>query len=435
MDRKDRQGRTLIALFLFGFLLLFPVSGKAGEGALVSVVRIEGIISASTSEFMISVIHQAQREGAEALVIELDTPGGLDISMREILKEMLGSPTPIVVYVSPSGARAASAGVFITIAAHVAAMAPGTNIGAAHPVSMGGEKMDKEMSKKVVNDAAAYLRSISEQRGRNAKWAEEAVRRSVSATEKEALDLRIIDLVSPSLEDLLSKIDGRTVKTPKGTVTLHTKGMPVKRMEMGFRDKVLKVISDPTIAYIFLILGFYGLFFELSNPGSILPGIVGGIFLILAFFAFQSLPVNYAGLLLILFAMILFLAEVKVMSHGLLTTGGIISMILGSLMLVDSPIPSLRISRTVILAAVLVTTGFFVFVVTKGLHIQMKKPTTGREGLVGEVGVVRSRIDPEGQIAVRGEIWTAFCDQAVEAGEKVRVFEVVGLKVKVEKVG
>jgi len=435
MDRKDRQGRTLIPLFLLGLSLLFPVSGKAGEGALVSVVRIEGIISASTSEFMISAIHQAQREGAEALVIELDTPGGLDISMREILKEMLGSPTPIVVYVSPSGARAASAGVFITIAAHVAAMAPGTNIGAAHPVSMGGEKMDKEMSKKVVNDAAAYLRSISEQRGRNAKWAEEAVRRSVSATEKEALNLRIIDLVSPSLEDLLSKIDGRTVKTPKGTVTLHTKGMPVKRVEMGFRDKVLKVISDPTIAYIFLILGFYGLFFELSNPGSILPGIVGGIFLILAFFAFQSLPVNYAGLLLILFAMILFLAEVKVMSHGLLTTGGIISMILGSLMLVDSPIPSLRISRTVILAAVLVTTGFFVFVVTKGLHIQMKKPTTGREGLVGEVGVVRSRIDLEGQIAVRGEIWAAFCDEAVEAGEKVRVLEVVGLKVKVEKVG
>jgi len=435
MDRKDRQGRTLIPLLLLGLSLLFPVSGKAGEGAFVSVVRIEGIISASTSEFMISAIHQAQREGAEALVIELDTPGGLDISMREILKEMLGSPTPIVVYVSPSGARAASAGVFITIAAHVAAMAPGTNIGAAHPVSMGGEKMDKEMSKKVVNDAAAYLRSISEQRGRNAKWAEEAVRRSVSATEKEALNLRIIDLVSPSLEDLLSKIDGRAVKTPKGTVTLHTKGMPVKRMEMGFRDKVLKVISDPTIAYIFLILGFYGLFFELSNPGSILPGIVGGIFLILAFFAFQSLPVNYAGLLLILFAMILFLAEVKVMSHGLLTTGGIISMILGSLMLVDSPIPSLRISRTVILVAVLVTTGFFVFVVTKGLHIQMKKPTTGREGLVGEVGVVRARIDPEGQIAVRGEIWTAFCDEAVEAGEKVRVLEVVGLKVKVEKVG
>jgi len=435
MDRKDKQGRVLIPLLLLGLSLLFPGPGMAEEGPFVSVVRIEGIISAHTSEFMISAIHQAQREGAGALVIELDTPGGLDISMREILKEMLGSPTPIVVYVSPSGARAASAGVFITIAAHVAAMAPGTNIGAAHPVSMGGEKMDKEMSKKVVNDAAAYLRSISEQRGRNAKWAEEAVRRSVSATEKEALNLRIIDLVSPSLEDLLSKIDGRTVKTPKGTVTLHTKGIPVKRVEMGFRDKVLKVISDPTIAYIFLILGFYGLFFELSNPGSILPGIVGGIFLILAFFAFQSLPVNYAGLLLILFAMILFLAEVKVMSHGLLTTGGIISMILGSLMLVDSPTPSLRISRTVILVAVLVTTGFFVFVVTKGLHIQMKKPTTGREGLVGEIGVVRSRIDPEGQITVRGEIWMAFCEETLEAGEKVRVLEVVGLKVKVEKVG
>jgi membrane-bound serine protease (ClpP class) len=410
-----------------------PGWGTAEEGRPILAVRVEGIISASTAEFMVSAIQRAQREKVEALVIELDTPGGLDVSMREILKEMLGSHTPVIVYVSPSGGRAASAGVFITMAAHIAAMAPGTNIGAAHPVNMGGEKMDKEMAKKVVNDAAAYLRSISEQRGRNAKWAEDAVRRSVSATEKEALQLHIIDLVSPSLQDLLKQVDGRLVNTSGGKITLHTKGAPVKRLEMSFRDKVLKIISDPTIAYIFLILGFYGLFFELSNPGSILPGIVGGIFLILAFFAFQSLPVNYAGLLLILFAMILFLAEVKVASHGLLTAGGVISMILGSLMLVESPVPSLRISKVVIFVAVSVTTGFFVFVVAKGLRIQMKKPTTGREGMVGEIGVVRSRIDPEGQIAVRGEIWTATCDQAVEAGEKVRIIGVAGLKLRVEK--
>jgi len=412
---------------------LLPGGIAAEENRFVLAVRIEGIISASTSEFMVSAIHKAQSEGAEALVFELDTPGGLDVSMRQILKEMLSSRVPIIVYVSPSGARAASAGVFITIAAHIAAMAPGTNIGAAHPVTMGGEKMDKEMARKVVNDAAAYLRSISEQRGRNAKWAEDAVRRSVSVTEKEALSLHIIDLVSPSLEDLLQRVDGRTLRAPQGRITLHTKGIPVKRVEMSFRDKVLKVISDPTIAYIFLILGFYGLFFELSNPGSILPGIVGGIFLILAFFAFQSLPVNYAGLLLILFAMILFLAEVKVMSHGLLTAGGIISMVLGSLMLVESPIPSLRISKSAILVAVSVTVGFFVFVVTKGLGIQLRKPTTGKEGLVGEIGVVRTRLDPEGQITVRGEIWTAFCDEAVEVGQKVRVIEVVGLKLKVGK--
>jgi membrane-bound serine protease (ClpP class) len=410
-----------------------PGWGTAEEGRPVLAVRVEGIISASTAEFMVSAIQRAQREKVEALVIELDTPGGLDVSMREILKEMLGSHTPVIVYVSPSGGRAASAGVFITMAAHIAAMAPGTNIGAAHPVNMGGEKMDKEKAKKVVNDAAAYLRSISEQRGRNAKWAEDAVRRSVSATEKEALQLHIIDLVSPSLQDLLSQVDGRLVNTSGGKVALHTKGAPVRRLEMSFRDKVLKIISDPTIAYIFLILGFYGLFFELSNPGSILPGIVGGIFLILAFFAFQSLPVNYAGLLLILFAMLLFLAEVKVASHGLLTGGGIISMILGSLMLVESPVPSLRISKVVIFVAVSVTTGFFVFVVAKGLRIQMKKPTTGREGMVGEIGVVRSRIDPEGQIAVRGEIWTATCDQVVEVGEKVRVIGVAGLKLRVEK--
>ena len=425
--------RGLSLFFLLCLLVMSPGWGTAEGGRPILAVRVEGIISASTAEFMVSAIQRAQREKVEALVIELDTPGGLDVSMREILKEMLGSHTPVIVYVSPSGGRAASAGVFITMAAHIAAMAPGTNIGAAHPVNMGGEKMDKEMAKKVVNDAAAYLRSISEQRGRNAKWAEDAVRRSVSATEKEALQLHIIDLVSPSLQDLLKQVDGRLVNTSGGKITLHTKGAPVKRLEMSFRDKVLKIISDPTIAYIFLILGFYGLFFELSNPGSILPGIVGGIFLILAFFAFQSLPVNYAGLLLILFAMILFLAEVKVASHGLLTAGGVISMILGSLMLVESPVPSLRISKVVIFVAVSVTTGFFVFVVAKGLRIQMKKPTTGREGMVGEIGVVRSRIDPEGQIAVRGEIWTATCDQAVEAGEKVRVIGVAGLKLRVEK--
>ena len=425
--------RGLSLFFLLCLLVMSPGWGTAEGGRPILAVRVEGIISASTAEFMVSAIQRAQREKVEALVIELDTPGGLDVSMREILKEMLGSHTPVIVYVSPSGGRAASAGVFITMAAHIAAMAPGTNIGAAHPVNMGGEKMDKEMAKKVVNDAAAYLRSISEQRGRNAKWAEDAVRRSVSATEKEALQLHIIDLVSPSLQDLLKQVDGRLVNTSGGKITLHTKGAPVKRLEMSFRDKVLKIISDPTIAYIFLILGFYGLFFELSNPGSILPGIVGGIFLILAFFAFQSLPVNYAGLLLILFAMILFLAEVKVASHGLLTAGGVISMILGSLMLVESPVPSLRISKVVIFVAVSVTTGFFVFVVAKGLRIQMKKPTTGREGMVGEIGVVRSRIDPEGQIAVRGEIWTATCDQAVEAGEKVRIIGVAGLKLRVEK--
>ncbi len=430
-----RKGWAWASLFsiLIGALVFVLDSGKAEESRFIYAVRVQGIIAASTADFIVSTIQRAQRDGAEALVIELDTPGGLDISMREILKEILGSSVPIIVYVSPSGARAASAGVFITLAAHIAAMAPGTNIGAAHPVAMGGEKMDKTMAQKVVNDAAAYIHSIAEQRGRNVRWAEEAVRKSVSVTEKQALELHIIDLVSPSLGDLLSKIDGRTVKRPQGTVVLHTKGANVRQLEMSFRDKFLKVISDPTIAYIFLILGFYGLFFELSNPGAILPGIVGGIFLILAFFAFHSLPVNYAGLLLIIFAMILFLAEVKVMSHGLLTVGGIISMLLGSLMLIESPVPSLSISRLVILVAVLATAGFFAFVVTKGIRIQMKKPTTGIEGLVGQIGVVRTRIDPEGQILVRGEIWTAICEEPAEVGQKVRVIEVIGLKLKVEK--
>ncbi|MBI3081266.1 MAG: nodulation protein NfeD, partial [candidate division NC10 bacterium] len=309
----------------------------------VHVVRLEGVIAPSAVQFITTSLQQAQRDRAVALVIELDTPGGLDVSMRAIIKEMMASEVPLVVYVSPSGARAASAGAFLTLAAHVAAMAPGTNIGAAHPVSMGGE-MDKEMARKVTNDAAAYIRSIAEKRGRNVKWAEDAVRKSVSATEKEALRLGVIDLVSERLEDLLTKIDGRRVDTPSGPVTLRTKGAPLVRFEPSFRDRVLRVISDPTIAYILLLLGLAGLYFEFSTPGAILPGILGGIFLILAFYAFQTLPINYAGLLLILLAVVLFIAEAMVVSHGILTMGGVVSMLLGSIMLIDSPAPYLRIS-------------------------------------------------------------------------------------------
>ena len=339
-------GRRAALLALTGITLLWTVATThRSESAArpVLVIQVEGVIAPSSADYIISAIKRADREVAEALVIELDTPGGLDLSMRSIIKEMLAAERPIVVYVSPSGARAASAGAFITLAAHVAAMAPGTNIGAAHPVNMGGE-MGKEMNKKVTNDAAAYIRTIAEKRGRNVQWAEDAVRKSVSATEKEAVKLKIVDLVSEKLDDLLAAIDGRTVTTASGKVILHTKGVEVKRIDMGLRDKVLKVISDPTIAYILLMLGLAGLYFELSTPGAILPGILGGICLILAFYAFQTLPINYAGLLLILLAIILFIAEVKVASHGLLAAGGIAAMILGSMMLIKSSEPFMRIS-------------------------------------------------------------------------------------------
>jgi membrane-bound serine protease (ClpP class) len=269
-------------------------------------------------------IDRAKAEGAEALIILLDTPGGLERSMRSIVQKMLNADVPVVVYVSPTGARAASAGAFITLAAHVAAMAPATNIGAAHPVAVGGGQIDKEVSKKIENDAAAFARTIATERGRNADWAEKTVRVSVSATEREAVKLKVVDLIAENLSDLLTKIDGRSVKVRKETVTLTTKDAPVTKVKIGWPDRFLNVITDPNIAYILMMLGMLGLFFELSNPGAILPGVIGGISLILAFFAFQSLPINYAGLLLILFGIVLLLAEIKVVSHGILTIWGTI---------------------------------------------------------------------------------------------------------------
>jgi len=428
------RNRALVAIFLFlwGILFLYPASSGATQVKPVTVARVEGVIAPGTSEFILYALKQATRAEAQALVIELDTPGGLDLAMRSIVKEFLASPIPIVVYVSPSGARAASAGVFLTIAAHIAAMAPGTNIGAAHPVSIGGQ-MDKEMVRKATNDAAAYIKALAEKRGRNAQWAEDSVRRSVSVTEKDALRLRVIDLVSEKLETLLQEIDAREVTTLIGKVVLRTKGAPIQRVEMSFRDKVLKAISDPTLAYILLILGLYGLIYELANPGAILPGVLGAIFLILAFFAFQTLPINYAGLLLILLAIVLFILDIKAPTHGVLTLGGIVSMILGSLMLIKSPAPFLQISLSAILSSTAATAAFFFFVVAKGLKAQRLRPTTGKEGLLGERGVARSRLAPEGQVFVRGELWSATSEEVVEPGEKVVVDEVAALKLKVKK--
>src|SRR5574337_958483 len=427
--------RLVVWCTLIGIALAWPaITHSKSERATrpVLAIKLEGVIAPSTADYIIRAIKQTDREVAQALIIELDTPGGLDLSMRSIIKEMLAAERPIVVYVSPRGARAASAGAFITLAAHVAAMAPGTNIGAAHPVNMGGQ-MDKEMSKKVTNDAAAYIRTIAEQRGRNVQWAEDAVRKSVSVTEKAALKLKIIDLVADKLDNLLEALDGRAVTTAGGKVILHTKGVEVKRIDMGLRDKVLKVISDPTIAYILLMLGLVGLYFELSTPGAILPGILGGICLILAFYAFQTLPINYAGLLLILLAIILFIAEVKVASHGLLAAGGIAAMILGSLMLIRSSEPFMRISLAAILATTGVTAAFFIFVVTMALRAQRQKTTTGAEGLIGQIGTVRTPLKPEGSVLVGGELWSAQCEEGAEPGNKVRVRAVKGLMLFVSK--
>ncbi|MEK6716595.1 MAG: nodulation protein NfeD [candidate division NC10 bacterium] len=408
-------------------LLVQPGVASARQ---VNVIRVEGVISPSSADYIVTAIKQAEKDKVAALVIELDTPGGLDTSMRVIIKEMLAAERPIVVYVAPSGARAASAGAFITMAAHIAAMAPGTNIGAAAPVAMGGQ-MDKTMEKKVTNDAAAYMRTIAEKRGRPIDLAEEWVRKATAKTETEALKAKLIDVISPKLDDLLQAIDGRVVTTAAGKVKIETKNAVIHREEMNLREKILKIITDPTIAYLLLILGLAGLYFEFSTPGAILPGVLGGISLILALYAFQQLPINYAGVLLILLAIVMFVAEIKIVSHGVLTAGGIAAMILGSMMLINTPAPYMRISLTAIIGTAAATAAFFLFVVGAGVRALRSRTTTGMEGLIGEIGVVRTRLAPRGQVFLRGELWNAEGDGVVETGESVRITGMAGLTLRV----
>jgi len=419
-------------------LVLIPAFASAqppAAAATVATLQIDGVITPITVRLVATAVERARTEGAAALVIQLDTPGGLERSMRSVVRDLLNAPIPVIVYVSPTGARAASAGAFITLAAHIAAMAPATNIGAAHPVAAGGGSIDKESMRKIENDAAAFIRTVARERGRNVEWAEKAVRASVSATEQEALKLGIIDLVAASLTDLLDKVDGRTVRTAAGTVTLHTRGATVRPIGIGFRDRFLALITDPNIAYILLMLGMLGLFFELANPGVILPGIIGGISLILAFFAFQSLPINWAGFLLILFGIVLLIAEVKVASHGVLTIGGVIAIILGSMMLVSTPELPLRVSWGVIVPVVAATVGIFVFAVGAGMRAQLRRPWTGMEGLLREVGVTQTALEPEGQVLIHGEIWRAVADAGIPAGERIRVVGVDGLTLRVTRAG
>lgn len=421
-------------LFIVLFTVILFSDALPGEPKkTVMVITVNGVINPVSAEFIGKSILKANEQKCEALIIELDTPGGLDASMRTIVKDIIGSEVPVVVFVSPSGSRAASAGVFLTLAAHVAAMAPGTNIGAAHPVGV-GDKMDKTMAEKATNDAAAYVKSLAEKRGRNAQWAENAVRKSISATESEALQLQVIDLVTKDITTLLSDLDGRMVQTAYGAKMLRTKNAVVTREAMGVRSRILDMISDPNVAYILMLLGFYGLFFELTNPGTLFPGVTGGICLILAFYAFQTLPVNYAGLLLIILAVILFVLEVKIISHGVLAIGGVISMTIGSLMLFDSPAPFMKLSLAIVLPAVLVTAGFFTLTLSLALKAYRQKPVTGREGLIGETGIADTDITKDGGMAsLHGERWSAHSDTQIAKGDTVIVEEVTGLKVKVRK--
>jgi len=431
MSRRPARLSLLAGAVLACGLVLSPA--RATAAAPVDLITLEGVISPVTLRLVETALSRARTDGAQALILQLDTPGGLERSMRAIAQRLLNAEVPVIVYVAPTGARAASAGVFITMAAHVAAMAPATNIGAAHPVALGGGA-DKESLKKIENDAAAFIRTIALERGRNADWAEKAVRQSVSITEREAVQLKVVDLVAESVPDLLAKIDGRTVKTARGPVALATRQAVVRPIEIGFRDRFLNVITDPNVAYVLMMLGMLGLFFELSNPGVILPGVIGGISLILAFFAFQSLPINYAGLLLILFGIVLLVAEIKIVSHGVLALGGIVAMSLGSLMLFDAPDVGFRLSWWVIVPTVGATAGLFLFVVTVGLRALGRRPMLGASGMIGESAVARGPLDREGQVSVHGEIWRAVTEgEPIADGAPVRVIGIDGLTLKVVK--
>jgi membrane-bound serine protease (ClpP class) len=422
---------ALLALALAaGGALAAAAEPDRGEGR-VLVVRLEGVVSPVSAEAVIAAVDRAEREGYRALVLEVDTPGGLESSMRDMVKRLLASEVPVLAWVTPGGARAASAGVFIVMAADFAAMAPGTNIGAATPVNMGGP-MDSTLARKAANDAAAFARTVAAQRGRNSAWAERAVREAVAVADSEAVALRIVDAIAGTLPELLERADGRRWRRGGEARTLEVAGLPHDRIHPGLRQRLLSVIADPNVAYILLMIGFYGMLFELQNPGAILPGIVGAICLVLAFLALSALPVNYAGLALIVLGVVFLLAEVKVTSHGLLGAGGVASMLLGSLILFHGE--GARVSLSVILGATLATALFFLFVVGTALRSRKGPVVTGARGMIGRRVQAIERLAPTGRVRYGDELWNAVSSGEVEAGSDVEITGVDGLTLRVRPV-
>lgn len=430
--RPQRTAPTLLVPFLIG-LWLFTALPLAHADEIV-LATYEGVINPVAAEYLHDALASAEATGAKALILKLDTPGGLDSSMRLIIKDITTAPIPVIVFVAPSGGRAASAGVFLTMAAHVAAMAPGTNIGAAHPVAMGGGEMDSTMKEKVENDAVAYIKSIAEQRGRNAAWAEAAVRKSVSVTEQEALKLKIIDLVADDVPALVTQLHGRKVGLPTGPATLATDGAAIREFPMGLRLELLKALSDPNIAYLLMTIGTIGILAELYNPGAILPGIVGAISLILAFYSLQSLPINYAGVLLLILGIVFFVLEASVTSYGLLALGGVASMIFGSLMLIKSDAEFFQLSWAVIIPVVMTSAGVSLLLIGMGVRAMRSPPATGSEGMIGAVGVAQTALRPQGKLAIHGELWDAVSDAPAEPGTFAKVVRIEGLTLYVTPV-
>ncbi len=425
--------KLLLSILMLCILVWGAVD--ASPKSQVEVIQIKGgTVNPVSADFIIGAIDAAEENNSECLIIELDTPGGLIAATQDIVKKMLASEVPLVVFVHPSGAGAVSAGVSITIAAHFAVMSPGTNIGAAHPVGAGRTDTSDVGVQKATNWWATFNRSIATKRGRNADWVEKAVRESESITEEKALELNVIDFICPDMDSLLILLDGKTASVDSGDVTLHTKDAEIVHHEMNLRFKILDIISNPSIAYILLMLGILGMYFEFSNPGAILPGVLGGIFLILAFFAMQQLPVNVAGILLILFATVLFILEVKITSYGLLTIGGVVSMILGSLMLFKTtPSIAVHIPISLILAVSITTAAFFVFAVGMAVRTSRSKITTGKEGITGETGIALTKFNPEGRVKIHGEYWQAISEDKINKNDKIIVTAVDNLKLIVKK--
>ncbi len=425
-----KSSRILCCMLLAVTLAWTEASGAETR---VDVIKLTGPIGPVSVQHVSAAIERAEDDRSECLVIMLDTPGGLLESTQMIIKDMLASNVPVVVYVAPSGAGAGSAGVFITMSAHVAAMAPGTSIGAASPVGIGGAVADSTMQQKIENFSVSYIRSIADKHGRNADWAEQAVRKSVALTDREAVEQNVVDLNVATLDSLLVQIDGTVVEVREGSRVLRTKDAEVQIREMNWNHRVLNVLSNPNIAYLLMMLGFYGLIYEFINPGAIFPGVVGGMCVIIGLFALQTLPINYAGLLLLLLGLGLFVTELFLVSGGLLTVGGAVAFTIGSMMLIDSPYPYLRISLYAIIPAVIATGAFVLFAVGYALKAQKRRTTTGSQGLIGETGRARTAVDARsGKVFVHGEYWFATSDAPIEPDTPIRVLKVNGLRLQVE---
>lgn len=436
--RNERIRRGVIALICSVLILavspLFAATVHDEHRPLVFLLDINGTINPALSDYISKGIEKAEKSKATCLIIRMDTPGGVLSTTKTIIKDMINAKLPVVVFVAPGGSSAASAGALITVCADVAAMAPGTNIGAAHPVAGGGQEIDAAMSEKIMNDITAYIRGIVLEKGRNAEWPEKAIRESVSITAQEALNLKVIDLIADSIPDLLKKLDGRKVEKDDQEYVLKTDDAKIERIIPGLRFKILDVIANPNIAYILMMVGGLGIMMELFNPGLIFPGVAGGICLLLSFFALQVLPVNYVGILLIILSLILFILEIKIQSFGLFSIGGIISLTLGSVMLFDSGESTMRVSWGVIIPTVIAISSFFIFVLGLVIKAWMHKPRTGQQGMAGEVGVAITDIDPTGKVLTRGEYWNARSDVRIPKGSAVRVAKVKDLEITVTMV-